>query len=52
MFLLETTGHVFHKVFMNYPMISVNDCGLFALENVEIICNNWEPSLMVSAYNA
>ena len=30
-FPLETT---IHKVFMNYPMISVNDCGLFTLEYV------------------
>ena len=32
---------------MNYPMISVNDCGLFALACVESICNNWELSLIV-----
>ncbi len=47
MFPLETNGHIVHKVVMNYPMISVNDCGLFALAYVESICNNWEPSLMI-----
>ncbi len=47
MFPLETNGHIVHKVVMNYPMISVNDCGLFALSYVESICNNWEPSLMI-----
>ncbi len=47
MFPLETSVHIVHKVVMNYPMISVNDCGSFALSYVESICNNWEPSLMI-----
>ena len=39
-----TDSYIIHSVKMQYPQISTNDCGLFALAYVHSLCNFYEPS--------